>query len=83
MLLFMSLDITVFSRWDADAWLKIHFPDSVVIGGQMGIIGHIEIDDTTMIGAQTGTHPHMAGKSSPASPTGRRLHQGTKKIFPV
>jgi UDP-3-O-[3-hydroxymyristoyl] glucosamine N-acyltransferase len=43
----------------------------VVIGGQAGIIGHIEIDDGTMIGAQTGVGKSLHGGTwwtSPAVP---------------
>ena len=41
----------------------------VVIGGQAGIIGHIEIGDGTMIGAQSGVSKSLHGGTWWATPT--------------
>jgi UDP-3-O-[3-hydroxymyristoyl] glucosamine N-acyltransferase len=40
----------------------------VLIGGQVGIIGHIEIGDNTAIGAQSGISKNISGGAWWASP---------------
>ena len=40
-----------------------------MIGGQVGIIGHIEIDDDTMIGAQSGVSKSLHGGTWWATPS--------------
>jgi len=49
-------------------WRGVRIGQRVLIGGQTGIIGHVEIGDDTAIGAQSGISKNISGGAWWASP---------------